>query len=269
MSAPAATAKRRSRLKPVAIPSEHGGWGFLLEPLLLGLLVAPTLAGVLIALATTGVFLTRHPFKLMMLDRKRGRRYARTVLAERFVLLYCGLAIFGLLGAIALTGPAILIPVLLALPLAGIQISYDIRSNSRHWLPEISGAVAMAASAAMIALAGGWDMIAAVMLWGILAARAVPSILYVRTRLRLAKGQPTTLTPTMLSHVIAFLVITGLAFLGYVPYLAGIALFILLVRAGVGLYRGKHDVPAKIIGFQEIGYGLLVVVLTAAGYILA
>ena len=30
-------------LKSVALPTEHGGWGFTLEPLLLGLLLSPGL----------------------------------------------------------------------------------------------------------------------------------------------------------------------------------------------------------------------------------
>lgn len=268
MATPAATPKGFARFRPIALPSEHGGWGFLLEPLLLGLLVAPTLAGFLIALATIGIFLTRQPFKIMMLDRKRGRRYARTSLAERFVLAYCGVALLSLLGAIALTDFHILLPAVAALPLAVIQVGYDRQSNSRHWLPEISGAVAMAASSALIALAGGWDLRAAGLLWGILAARIIPSILYVRVRLRLAKQQPTTPPLAMVSHIMALLVISGLAMGGDAPILAGIAMLILLGRAVAGIYGGKHDTPAKIIGFQEIGYGLLVVVLTAAGYII-
>jgi hypothetical protein len=32
----------RSRLRSVALPSEHGGWGLTLEPAVLGLLVAPS-----------------------------------------------------------------------------------------------------------------------------------------------------------------------------------------------------------------------------------
>ncbi|MCZ7661545.1 MAG: YwiC-like family protein [Thermoleophilia bacterium] len=33
--------RERSRLRDVVVPTEHGGWGFTLEPMLLGLLVAP------------------------------------------------------------------------------------------------------------------------------------------------------------------------------------------------------------------------------------
>ena len=41
--APAAT---RPLWRSVAIPTEHGGWGLTLEPVVLGLAVAPSLAGI-------------------------------------------------------------------------------------------------------------------------------------------------------------------------------------------------------------------------------
>ncbi|HDL49896.1 MAG TPA: prenyltransferase, partial [Actinobacteria bacterium] len=43
------------RLRSVAMPTEHGGWGFTLEPIILGLLVAPSPAGWEIAAAALGV----------------------------------------------------------------------------------------------------------------------------------------------------------------------------------------------------------------------
>src|SRR5665213_893101 len=36
---------RRSPLRAVAMPTEHGGWGLTAEPVLLGLIVAPSIAG--------------------------------------------------------------------------------------------------------------------------------------------------------------------------------------------------------------------------------
>ena len=62
--------------RPVVIPAEHGGWGFMLEPVLLGLLVAPSPAAGLFALATIAAFLLRHPLKLTLADRRRGLRTA-------------------------------------------------------------------------------------------------------------------------------------------------------------------------------------------------
>ena len=88
-----AAATNGVRIKTVALPTEHGGWGITLEPVLLGLLVAPSVAGACLALATVGAFLARHPFKIVAGDRRRGRRFARTPVAERFTILYGGAAL--------------------------------------------------------------------------------------------------------------------------------------------------------------------------------
>ncbi|GIW24085.1 MAG: hypothetical protein KatS3mg069_0352 [Meiothermus sp.] len=55
-------------LKTVALPNEHGGWGFTLEPILLGLLVAPSWAGLGLGVFALAAFFTRHPLKLWLAD---------------------------------------------------------------------------------------------------------------------------------------------------------------------------------------------------------
>ncbi len=254
------------RLKTVAIPSEHGGWGFLLEPLILGLLLSPTLSGLCIALATASTFLTRHPLKLAAADWRRGRQFARTVMAARVAALYSVIALvtFGL--AIALAGPDMLIPLVIAVPLGLVQIGFDLRGQSRRLLPELVGPLALATSASMIVLTGDWPLLPALLLIPLLAARAIPSILYVRTRLRLSKGQQTSTRAAIASHVGGVTMAIGLAILNLTPWLAVIALLILTLRAVLGLQERYREIPAKIIGFQEIGFGLLTVLLIAAGY---
>src|ERR1043165_2882142 len=120
------------RVKTVALPTEHGGWGITLEPVVLGLLVAPTLACAGLALATVGAFLARHPFKIVAGDRRRGRRFPRTPVAERFTALYAvgarGGFAFALLTA---RGFAFLLPLALALPLGAVQLWFDARGQSR------------------------------------------------------------------------------------------------------------------------------------------
>ncbi|MCB0162365.1 MAG: YwiC-like family protein, partial [Caldilineaceae bacterium] len=64
--------KARPRWRSIALPTEHGGWGFLLEPLLLGRLVAPSAAGLLLLVATVAAFLLRQPLKIVLVDRRRG-----------------------------------------------------------------------------------------------------------------------------------------------------------------------------------------------------
>jgi uncharacterized membrane protein YecN with MAPEG domain len=252
-----ASQSRRPNLRPVALPAEHGGWGFLLEPLLLGLLVAPSLGGACLALAAIGAFLVHQPLKILVGDRRRG---------QRFALLYAAIATLGLLGALALSGPAPLVPILLAVPLAMVLLVYDVQNESRHWLPELAAPLALGSTSTAIALAGGWPAGPAIVLWIILAARAVPSILYVRTRIRLGKNQPATPARAIAAQGIGLVLVAGLALANRAPWLAAIAMLILLVRAAWGLSLFRRSVPAKVVGFQEIAYGLLTVLLTAVGF---
>ena len=81
MSAPVATEPPTVPWRPVALPAEHGGWGFLAEPVVLGLVLAPSAAGLCLALAALAAFLARHPLRLALIDRRKGVRYPRTGLA--------------------------------------------------------------------------------------------------------------------------------------------------------------------------------------------
>ena len=77
---------RFAQYRSVALPTEHGGWGFLLEPVLLGLLLAPSPAGVLLALAGLATFLARHPADIWLRDTLASKTFPRTATALRFTL---------------------------------------------------------------------------------------------------------------------------------------------------------------------------------------
>ena len=79
--------------KAVALPAEHGGWGFLVEPVVLGLVLAPSGEGVCLGLAALAGFLARHPLRLLLTDRRKGVRYPRTALAERVFAAYATAAV--------------------------------------------------------------------------------------------------------------------------------------------------------------------------------
>src|SRR4051794_36912704 len=53
---------------PWALPPGHGGWGFLLEPLVRAMIVAPSWCGAMICAGAVCGFLTRQPLKLAMQD---------------------------------------------------------------------------------------------------------------------------------------------------------------------------------------------------------
>lgn len=260
---------RPVRVRSVALPVEHGGWGISLEPVALGLLVAPSLAAAFLSIATLGAFLARHPLKLVTADRRRGRTFPRTVVARRFVLLYGAVAALGLLCAmLAAPDYSFLLPLAAAAPLALVQLIYDGKGSSRSLLPELAGSVSMAAVAASIALAGGLAPAIAFALWALLAARVVPTILYVRARLQVLHGGAPSVFPVIAAHVLALGLALLLVWLHVAPLLAAAALALLLLRAALGLSARVSGLTAKQVGIRELCFGVLTVLAVGAGYLL-
>lgn len=253
------------RLAPIALPSEHGGWVFLGVPLLLGLWLAPSVAGVWLALATTALFLTRHPLRLALTDRQRGSRYRRTVLAERCAMLFGTTALASLLLAFLTTHYPFWQPLLLAAPLALVQLVAERHGHSRTLYAELAGATALSAVVAALALTSGWALLPSLALWAILIAWATPAILYVRVRLRRLRGQKAARWPVWVAHGVGALVVGVLAALGLTSWLAVLALGILTLRAYTGLAASTRPVRAQKVGMHEALYALLLVVLVALG----
>ncbi|MEO6391562.1 MAG: YwiC-like family protein [Pyrinomonadaceae bacterium] len=255
------------RLRTVALPVEHGGWGLLFEPIVLGLVIAPSWAGLFLSIAATGAFLTRHPLRLVVADLRRGRRFARTAKAEQFVLLYGTVAALSFIMALeTAVSFAFILPVLLAVPFALIQIGYDAVARGRSLIPELAGSVALAATASAIALAAGWPRPAALALWVLLAARVVPAIIYVRARIAVLHRQRPARLMTVLLHVVALAAVSVLVWNALLPRLAAFALLMLFARAVFGMVGWDRAASAKAIGFREIGFGLVMVALVAAGH---
>ena len=255
----------RSEMK-VLVPAEHGAWGFLAEPLLLGLLVAFSTPGLALAAAVTAGFLVRHPLKLALGDRAKGKRYPRTETAERAVAALVPLAVAGMVAAVAFAGPRILLPAALASPAIGVALHHDLRHKGRSRLAEIAAPVGLSWAAASIALAGGWDVAPALALWGLLVARGVPSVLYVRARLRLERGEPVARGPAEAAQGVALLGAAWLAGGGLLPWLSTAAIAVLAGRAFVGLSSLRRPVTARQVGFTELGLGILTVLATAVGH---
>jgi len=256
-------------LKSVALPVEHGGWGMLGEPLLLGLIVAPSWGGFGVAVAAVGVFLARHPLKLALADWHRGTRYPRTAPAVRFMFLYGTMAAAGLALAASRGAAGWWVPLAMAGPLALVQFAYDTGHRGRQLLPELLGGVALESVASAEMRAAGWPLGPSLAAWLILAAKAVATVLYVRTRLRDDYGRRPDRTAAVASHAAALVLGTVLAAAGLAPWLVVAAFALLLVRAVHGLSRFHRRVRAKVVGIQEMAYGFSFVLLVALGYGLA
>lgn len=237
----------------------------MLEPILLGLLIAPSLAGAALAVAAFALFLVNRPLKIFWADTRKGRSYARTAAARRYALIYGVVALVGGVAALALGGWLPFAPFALAGPLFLVFIYFDQRPG-RSWQAELIAPVAFAAVVAALALAGGLSWPVALALWGFVVARSAPAVLYVRARLRLDKGKPVSPLWTVLAHVLGLAGVVGLVSGGWLPWTAALAVAILLARAVWGLspYRWRSSIQA--LGFLEMGFGLLTVLLVAIGF---
>ncbi|MDP9191443.1 MAG: YwiC-like family protein [Acidobacteriota bacterium] len=244
---------RTVALRPLALPTERGGWGFLFEPIVLGLLAIPSWSGALIAVAAVFGFLSRQPLKFAMQDAVRGKRYPRTRYCRLIAAAYLLASALALTSGVTLAGALALLPFAFVAPLAIVQLVYDARNRSRELIAEMSGAAAMSSVAAAIAIAGGMAVVPALGLAGIIIARALPSILYVRTLLR-----RTPAWPVIAVHAVAIVAIAIYAS----PY-AIAAMAVLLLRAVWGV---THEPPRiKTIGWREIVFGAITVTLAAMG----
>lgn len=253
-------------LKSVAMPAQHGGWSFALEPALVGLLVAPGFSGLLLGVAALMVFLLDQPLRVAIKDRRKGKRYARTRLAERTALIYAGVGALAITGAVLFAQHPFWIPLLLAVPLALVQLSLDLRNQARSATAEIAGALALAAVAPAIVLMAGWAPLAAFGLWAALALRNASAILYVRARLRIEKGKPAEAGPALLAQGALVAGLAALTAIGLTPPLALAGGVLLAGRALLGLSRWRNPAMAVQIGVRELLFGLAFCALLALGY---
>ena len=256
--------RTRNPIRAVAMPSEHGGWGLTIEPGLLGLLVAPSVAGACLAVAALLLFVLRTPLELALVDRRRNRRLARTRLAERVAAVESVLlAALVAVAAVTAHDSRWWMPAVVAGPLVAVQLAYDIRSRRRRLVPELTGAVAIAAVAAAVVIAGDGDPRLAAGLWLILAARATTSIPHVRAQIDRLHGRDWQPGLVLASDSGAVVVAGVAVVLDGRIIVGGVVLVAVVVVQQVR--RHRPVAPVKIIGISQMVLGFAVVAASAIG----
>ena len=259
-------AGQRAPWKAVAIPTEHGGWGLTLEPVILGLFVKPSIAGALLGVAAFITFVARTPLKAVLVDSRRGRNLERTTLARQIlageVLLLIALAA----GAVVLGDLRWWVPAIAAIPLAGVELWFDMRSKSRRLTPELAGAVGVSAVAAVIVLAAGASYSVAASLWMVLAARAITSIPFVRSQVALLHKRTISANVGFIADAVAVTIATAAYFVQEKILLGSIAIGVIIVYQRIS---GKWPPDrAAILGVRQTVVGLTLVLVTALGVLL-
>lgn len=248
-------------LRSVAVPTEHGGWSLTAEPVLLGLLVAWSWPGLALGVAAMLAFVARTPLKLVLVDRWRHRWLERTALATRVVGVELVMLVL-LIGFAVAVGEPFWLPVVVALPLIGLELWFDMRSRSRRLVPELAGSVGIGAFATAIALAAGASTRMAWGLWAVVLARSVAAIPYVRHQI--GRGRATA-EPRLLSDGAQGLAVLAIAVAWLVDLVPFASVVVIALAAAIDLVAVR--LPPKravLIGIQQMVVGLAVILVTAA-----
>jgi len=179
---------------------------------------------------------------------------------------YAVIALAGLALAISRAPATAWWPVLAAVPLGLLQLWYDARLQGRQLVPELLGGIALGATAPALMLAGGWATAPALAAWALLAAKAAASVVYIRARLRLDRDQPASRWPGVAAHAAALAGAAALAASGSGPWLGVAGFAVLFGRTVHGLSAWHRRVRPQVVGFTELGYGVLTAVLLTIGY---
>jgi hypothetical protein len=251
-------------LKSLLLPKEHGSWSLAFEPVVLALLVAPSGAGAALAAAVAAGFFTRRPLKLALtLPAADPRRATTAGLALAGALLaLAALVVAGFLG-----GWRALWPLLLAAPFGAAFLWFDLRNAMREAEAELAGSIAFALTPAAFATLAGWTPAPALALAGLMLARTVPTVLVVRTCLRLGKGQTATRLVPVAAGTAALLLIVALVWRHLVPFAAIGPGVIFWLRGAWLVSAFRPGWTARRIGVIEAVLGSLQLIVLALAYV--
>ena len=249
------------------MPTEHGGWSLTLEPVLLALLVAWSWSGVALGVAAMLAFVARTPIKVVLVDRWRHRWLERTrVAAQVATAEIVALVALVTLAAVSADG-RFWVPFAVAAPLIAVEFWFDMRSRSRRLIPELAGTIGIGSVAAAIALADGAEVRLALGLWCVVAARGAAAIPYVRTQVFRLHARPFHRWPSDLAQVLAVAAVAMGWIVDAVPF-ATIVVLAIVGTFNIAALRLKPR-PPKILGVQQMIFGLAVTAVTATAILAA
>ena len=257
--------KQTVNIRSIALPTEHGGWSLLLEPLILGLILAFSWVGLCFAFALLLGFLTHQPAKIFIKDLIKQRQTRRSQVSLYFLV---GYGLVGLILALPalISAPSLLWWMLLVLtPFIIVQLTYDFQNKSRELIPELCGAIALSGTVSLITILGKLSWQVSILLWLLVGLRAITSIFFVRTLFRKQRGKPAAVRLTYVLHFIAIGFAVLLALIDLTPYLAILSFVILLLRAWQSI-ESPIPLKPKTVGIREIAYGIVTIVCIAVGF---
>lgn len=252
-------------IKQAVLPSEHGSWGFVLEPLILTLMIAYSPAGFLLSITAFFLFLSHQPMKNIFKKYKNKRLLNASLLFLIIYLLisfFCFSLVFSEIKFYSLIffGVAIVIMI--------FYFFLELLGKNRNLISEMIVPISISIIALSIYSIKTLQIEFIIAFFFVLLARSIPTIFYVHAKLLLIKKKKPKNNTSIISGNLFSIILFISAVLGYSPYLAVVASLLLLIRKYIGLFVSKDNIKIRTFGIWEFIYGGLFVVITAAGYIL-
>lgn len=255
------------------LPREHGAWAILIAPVLVGLLGAPVFspaAAILFVLGALAVFLVRVPLQAL-LAKPEDRR------ALGWLVFYAALAAGAFIPLILLMGCWKLL--FFAVP-SGLLLAENLTANrsGRRFsaFNEAAGVLGLCLGAPAAYYAASFQLdLRAWVLWLLCSAFFLGPIFYVKMAAlqHRAVVDPAARAPLAVMrrrsaayHGLALAGVGGWAFAGGLPAAAAIPFAASFVKT---IMRGSHAperVDFKSLGYAEVGYSILFVVVTGMAY---
>lgn len=158
------------------------------------------------------------------------------------------------------------LPIVLGMPLLLVELGYDARSRGRRLVPELAGAVGIAATSAAIVIADERPWRIGFALWAILAGRAFVSIPFIRSQiLRLRRGSAmSTSSITLQCFGVLAAIVAGVV----VPAVLIGTVGVMMIAVVQAMSMRRAVPPPKVLGIRQLFLGLALSVATAAGVLL-
>ncbi|MCF6268550.1 MAG: YwiC-like family protein [Melioribacteraceae bacterium] len=252
-------------LSKIALPKEHGAWGFVLEPLLLSLIVAFTLDGLLLALATFFMFLLNQPFKILT-TKSVNKKFRTTAIA--LLIFYLSIAILLLVFPLLNTEFYLLLPFYTAVIILLVYKYFEFYNFSRNLFIELLPIFSMTLIATSIVMIDNSFTINPIVFGILLLSRAVPTVIYINAKVKWIKGFEFSIIPTHILNSAFFLFIIYASFNNLLPMLSILGAFILTLRSAIGFSRFNFCKTVKQIGVAEFIYGSLFVVINGIAFLI-
>ena len=245
-------------LSKVALPKEHGAWGFVLEPLLLSLIVAFTINGMLLAFTTFFMFLTTQPLKIIT-TRSASKKFKSVAKVVLFFYLITSITL--LLFPLFNTEIYLLIPFFVAVIILLIYKYAEFSNLSRNLFVELLPIFSMTLIATSIVMMDNSFSINPIIFSVLLLSRAVPTVFYINAKVKWVKGFKFSVLPTHLLNAGFLIFIIYASFNNLLPMLSILGILMLAIRSIIGFSKFNFTKTVKQIGVAEFIYGSLFVVI--------